>query len=127
MQLPEANNQPNDFPADGAARSRRPQGDFQSLFEVAAKRLGMGREFRAIKVCHTARGVLEKMLPEFTGQYRIGSFQEGVLNISTGNPALGQKIQMFAHQLLAEVNAREGANTVKKVRTKTGQTPPTFS
>jgi hypothetical protein len=104
-----------------APQPRAPQeGQFQSLFEVAAARLGMGREFKAIKVCHDAGKILDTLLPGFAGQYKVASFRDGVLTVASDNPALLQKIQMSAHHLLQDLNKGKNGLPVTKVKTRTG-------
>jgi hypothetical protein len=109
----------NQFNEELYGRSNRPavQGQFQSLFEVAAARLGMGREFKAIKVCHDAGKILETLLPGFAGQYRVSTFRDGILTVSSNNPALLQKLQMQSHHLLEELKRISGEN-IERIRMK---------
>ncbi len=123
MSLPTADNQRSNpyqdvSPPPRFDPSRSSQGDFQSLFEVAAARLGMGRQFRAIKICHDAGLILQRLLPEHSGQYRITSFKDGVLTITSGNSSLSQKIQMQAHLLQSELNTAAGTPVIDRVKLK---------
>ncbi len=117
MPSPAAHNQYNE---ELYGKSSRPpvQGQFQSLFEIAAARLGMGREFKAIKVCHDAGQIMQKILPEFTGQYRVASYRDGVLTITSGNPGLLQKLQTQSHHLQEGLNTAAGSRIVERIKLK---------
>lgn len=91
---------------------------FQKLIEVAANHLGMGTEFQAIRICHEARKIMDKLVPGFSGQYKVKSFRDGVLNITTDNSAVAQKIQIFSHLLLEELQATVDGKLVKKIRAR---------
>jgi hypothetical protein len=92
--------------------------DFQSLFEIAANRMGIGTEFHAIKICHDARKYLDKCFPDYQQEYRVASFKTGCLTITTKNPAVSQQIQIKSHMLQQELNQTLGENTITKVRVK---------
>lgn len=95
------------------------KGNFQSLFEIAANRMGIGTEFHAIKVCHDATKILNNWLPEFTQDYRVASLRKGCLTIKTQSSVISQQLQIKAHLLQEELNKKNGQKTVTKVRIKT--------
>jgi hypothetical protein len=94
------------------------QGEFQSLFELTARRLGMDRQFQAIRICHSADLILKKLLPDSTEQFRVAHYRGGILTIQANNPALLQKIHICSHLLLEQLQALPEGKQLRRIRTK---------
>jgi hypothetical protein len=98
-------------------QTRSPQNsDFAHLLEVAAARFGVGREFRAIRICQEFRVVLPQIISnaEPSEVFPI-SFKAKTLTIAVTNSAWAQKITMHKEQLLQQINQRLGEELISKI------------
>ncbi|MCC6643851.1 DUF721 domain-containing protein [Candidatus Peregrinibacteria bacterium] len=94
----------NEFP------QKRPQhnSNFQQLIEIAAAKLGMNREFKAIKVCQAARQSLAALFPSQSQNYQVQSFQNGILKITANSAPAMQQLFTRQHQLIEELSQKTG-------------------
>lgn len=90
----------------------------QHLMPRAANKMGIGREFLAVQICHAANQILKDIFPQ-TGPYKIRSqsFQKGQLIISAPTSAYNQEIMMRKEDLIKSINAKMGRRVVRGLRT----------
>lgn len=91
-------------------RQTRPQqnSNFQQLVEIAAARLGLNREFKAIKICQAARQLLAALLPDQSQNYQIQSYQNGILKITANSAPAMQQLFMQQERLLEQLCTKTG-------------------
>lgn len=116
-----ANNKNYQQPYEPRPPQRRtPQNSsFQSLFELAANRLGIGTEVKSIRICHEARKILAELLPGHGTDLEVISFQNGSLNLRASSSPLRQKLFTKKHLLQDALNHALGAKTVSKISIRT--------
>lgn len=90
-------------------------GSFQSLFELAANRFGIGTQVKAIRVCNEARKVVAELLPEHPTSLEVISFKNATLNLRADSSALRQKLFTKKHLLQEALNQSFGAQTIEKI------------
>lgn len=89
----------------------------QNLLPRTANKMGIGREFLAVQICHTANQILKDIFPN-TGPYKIRSqsFQRGQLTISAPTSAYNQEIMMRKEALIKSINEKIGRKVVKDLK-----------
>ncbi len=116
----------NDFyqekflPTPRSARSAAGESDFQSLFELAANKLGVGTEMTAIRICHQAGQVLSKLFPDQSNNFKVISYKTGVLIISASSAPARQRLFTKQHLLQKELNQALKTPKIQKIIIRTG-------
>ena len=80
--------------------------EFQKLLQVTANKMGIGKTFSAIQVCHEVNKVLSEMFGEDAvreQKVRAASFENGTLKIESLNAGWKQNLQMKKHEILEKV------------------------
>lgn len=83
------------------------------LFDSALRSLGVRREVREAQVARAFADVVGAQLAPLC---RATSLQRGTLCIATAHTALSHQLQLEAPQLIAALNARIGADAVRRLR-----------
>jgi O-antigen ligase len=78
-------------------------GSFQSLFELAANRFGIGTQVKAIRVCNEARKVVAQLLPEHPTSLEVISFKNATLNLRADSSASFSAVPLFSAFRLLEL------------------------
>lgn len=94
---------------------------FQDLLPRAAARYGISKEYQAIKVCQTFRGILPDIFKgkkEAQNCIRPGSYKENKLTIDVDSPGWAQEVIMRKEKIIAEMNAKMGRQVIKDLKTR---------
>lgn len=84
-----------------------------AVFDSALRRLGVRRAVREAQVGLIFDEVVGAAL---AGRCRAVSLQRGVLCIAVSHPALSHQLQLDTPRLIAAINERLGAETVRRLR-----------
>jgi len=83
------------------------------LFEVALRRLGVRRQVREAQV---RDAFAEVVGPAVAPLCRAVSMERGVLCVATAHSALAHQLQLDSLRVVAALNARIGADAVRRLR-----------
>ena len=91
------------------------------LFDGALRKLGVRREVRLLQI---QEAFAEVVGPTLSPLCRAVALERGALRIATAHSGLAHQLQLDAVRLIATLNQRIGADTVKRLRFTTMELPP---
>ena len=98
-----------------------PEERIGDLFDGALRKLGVRREVRQLQLQEAFADVVGETLSTMC---RAVALDRGALRIATANSALAHQLQLDAPRLIEELNARIGANAVKRLAFTAMDLPP---
>jgi len=118
--FPELSGGPNASFEPEFKQTRTPQaGDFQSLFQIAANRFGLGPTVKAIQICQEARYLIKENFPKSTpDQIAPLLYKDGTLIIKTSSSSQSQLVVTKKHLILEALNKKFGAKTCQEIKVR---------
>ncbi len=89
--------------------------NFQSLFEFTAKKLGVGTEIHAIRVCHQATKIIQDLFRGKNQNFKVQSYKNNILTVFTNSSASSQQFLTKSYLLQTELQKIFGEKSIQKI------------
>ncbi len=95
----------------------------QKFFPDAAKSFGLTRTILSAQVCRKFDVAVPRFfkIPEAASAISAKSYSNKTLNIAVASPLWAQEVAMRKEEIIRELNAEFGAETIKKLKTTLNQ------